>query len=157
LSTHEHKPAAAFDFASTTTGSKLGFERYVFLTSATLAGGISFELTIYLNPNKATMNAFGSFISFWAAFQSKALGFLVFGSESISLKNPDNSQIVAENTSGTPPGGLANDLATWKSFFSIEFKAYSACLTKGPAASNFYSVIVFFDYTSFLITPHLSA
>jgi hypothetical protein len=62
-------------------------------------------------------------MSFWAAFQSNCFGFLVFGSESIYLKNPDKSQMVAENTSGTPPGGLANDLATWKSFFSIEFKA----------------------------------
>lgn len=32
--------------------------------------------------------------------------------------------MVAEKTSGTPDGGLANDLATWKSFLSIEFKAY---------------------------------
>jgi hypothetical protein len=42
--------------------------------------------------------------------------------------------MVAENTSGTPAGGLAKDLAIWKSFFSIEFKASSACLTSGPAA-----------------------
>jgi len=90
-----------------------------------------------LKPSNAAINAFGSFISFWAAFQSNCFGFLVFGSESISLKNPDSSQIVAEKTYGTPPGGLAKDLATWKSFFSIEFKAYSACLTNGPAASNF--------------------
>jgi len=89
-----------------------------------------------LKPSKATIKAFGSFISFWAAFQSKAFGFL-FLSESISLKKPDNNQIVAENTSGTPPGGFANDLAIWKSFFSIEFSAYSACLTRGPAASSF--------------------
>lgn len=61
-------------------------------------------------------------MSFWAAFQSDCLGFL-FLSASISLKNPDNNHIVAPKTSGTPPGGLANDLATWKSFFSIEFKA----------------------------------
>jgi hypothetical protein len=90
--------------------------------------------TIYLNPSKAAIKAVGSFINFWAAFQSNALGFLVFGSESIYLKNPDNSQIVAEKTYGTPPGGLANDLAIWKSFFSIEFNAYSACFTNGPAA-----------------------
>ena len=136
FNTHEHKPAAAFDLASTTTGSKLGLERYVFLTSATLAAGTYPELTIYLNPNKACIKAFGSFINFWAAFQSACLGFL-FLSASISLKKPDNNQIVAPKTSGTPPGGFANDLATWKSFFSIEFKASSACLTKGPAASNF--------------------
>ena len=65
--------------------------------------------------------------------------------------------MVAEKTSGTPPGGFANDLAIWKSFLSIEFKASSACLTKGPAASNFYSVKAFFSSTSFLITAHLSA
>ena len=41
--------------------------------------------------------------------------------------------MVAENTSETP-GGLAKDLAIWKSFLSIEFKASSACLTSGPAA-----------------------
>lgn len=103
------------------------------------------------------MNAVGSFMSFWAAFQSNCLGFFVFGSESISLKKPDSNQMVAEKTSGTPPGGLANDLATWKSFFSIEFKASSACLTNGPAASSLCSVIAFFDYTSFLITAHFCA
>jgi len=62
---------------------------------------------------------------------------------------------VAENTSGTPAGGLAKDLAVWKSFFSIEFKASSACLTRGPAASSLVSVTVFFSSTSFLITEHL--
>jgi hypothetical protein len=31
---------------------------------------------------------------------------------------------VAEKTYGTPDGGFAKDLATWKSFLSIEFKAY---------------------------------
>jgi len=30
---------------------------------------------------------------------------------------------VAEKTYGTPAGGLANDLAIWKSFFSIELSA----------------------------------
>jgi len=74
-------------------------------------------LTIYLKPSKAAIKAVGSFINFCAAFQSKAFGFLVFGSESIYLKNPDRSQIVAEKTYGTPPGGFANDLAVWKSFF----------------------------------------
>ncbi len=102
------------------------------------------------------MKAFGSFISFWAAFQSNALGFL-FLSASIYLKKPESNQIVAPNTSGTPPGGLANDLAVWKSFFSIEFRAASAFATKGPAASNLASVVVFLDSTSALITPHLSA
>jgi hypothetical protein len=53
------------------------------------------------------------------------------------LKNPDKSQIVAEKTYGTPPGGLAKDLAVWKSFFSIEFNASSACFTSGPAAYSF--------------------
>jgi hypothetical protein len=104
------------------------------LTTATFAGGSSFALTTYLNPSKTAMKAFGSFITFCAAFQSNAFGFLVVLSESISLKNPDNSQIVAEKTYGTPPGGLAKDFAVWKSFFSIELSASSACLTKGPAA-----------------------
>ena len=65
--------------------------------------------------------------------------------------------MVAENTSGTPAGGFENDLATWKSFLSIESKASSACLTRGPAASSFSSVIAFFSSTSFLITAHFSA
>lgn len=68
------------------------------------------------------MNACGSFINFWDAFQSKAFGFFDL-SASIYLKKPDSSQMVAEKTSGTPVGGLANDFAIWKSFFSIEFKA----------------------------------
>lgn len=63
--------------------------------------------------------------------------------------------MVAEKTSGTPAGGFAKDLAIWKSFFSMEFKAYSACLTSGPAASSFSSVMVFLDSTSFLMTEHL--
>jgi hypothetical protein len=62
--------------------------------------------------------------------------------------------MVAAKTYGTPPGGLANDLAIWKSFFSMEFKASSACLTKGPAASSLFSVYVFFCYTSFFMTAH---
>ena len=70
-----------------------------------------------MNPSKAAIKAVGSFINFWAAFQSNCFGFFDFGSESIYLKNPDNNQIVAENTYGTPPGGFANDLAIWKSFF----------------------------------------
>lgn len=63
-----------------------------------LAKGISLALTVSLKPSKAAINAVGSFINFCAAFQSKAFGFLVFGSESIYLKNPESSQIVAENT-----------------------------------------------------------
>ena len=42
--------------------------------------------------------------------------------------------MVAEKTYGTPAGGFANDLATPKSFLLREFKAASACSTKGPAA-----------------------
>lgn len=85
------------------------------------------------------MKAEGSFISFCDAFQSNTFGFFAL-SESIYLQKPESNQIVAAKTYGTPPGGLANDLAIWKSFFSIEFKASSACLTKGPAASNLFSV-----------------
>jgi hypothetical protein len=62
--------------------------------------------------------------------------------------------MVAENTSGTPAGGLAKDLAIWKSFFSIELRASSACLTSGPAASSFSSVYFFFSSTSFLMIEH---
>ncbi len=53
-----------------------------------------------------------------------------------SGKNPANKYIVAENTSGTPGGGLAQDFAYVKSFFLIEFKAALACSTIGPAASR---------------------
>lgn len=73
--------------------------------------------TIYLKLSSAVMNACGSFMIFWDAFQSNCLGFLLVLSESISLKNPESNQIVAENTSGTPEGGLAKDFAVWKSFF----------------------------------------
>jgi hypothetical protein len=134
LTTHEHSPAAAFDLLTTTYGVNYGFERNYFLTYATFAGGNSLALTTYLNPSKTAINAFGSFMTFCAAFQSNALGFFVALSESISLKKPDNNQIVAPKTYGTPTGGLANDFAVWKSFFSIELSASSACLTKGPAS-----------------------
>lgn len=122
--THLHSPAAAFDLFSIISGLNSGDEMKSFLTVATLPGGTSPAFTIYLNPNRQAINAFGSFINFWADFHVQSFGFFEFLSKSISLKNEDSSHIVAENTSGTPVGGFANDLATWKSFLSIEFKAY---------------------------------
>jgi hypothetical protein len=86
----------------------------------------------------------GFFIIFVDAFQSKALGFFVL-SASISLKNPDNNQTAAEKTYGIPAGGAVKALQVSKSFFEIEFRASSACFTRGPAASSFVSVVDFFS------------
>ncbi len=135
--THEHKPAAAFDLFSIIAGSNSGFDKQSFLTTATFPGGNSPELTIYLNPKRAAINAFGSFINFWADFQLESFGFFEFLSKSTYLQKEESNHIVAAKTYGTPAGGFANDLATWKSFLSIEFNAYQACLTKGPAALSF--------------------
>lgn len=64
-----------------------------------------------LNPNNLCKNSSGFFIIFKAAFHSQLLGFLFLSISIASGQNPANSQITAENTSPTPPGGLENDLA----------------------------------------------
>lgn len=57
LMTQEHNPAAAFDFETTTAGSKAGSDKNSFLTKATFAAGSSLALTIYLKPKSAVMKA----------------------------------------------------------------------------------------------------
>jgi len=62
-------------------------------------------------------NYSGDFINFKQAFQSKFLGFLFLSISIASGKKPANKNTQAENTASTPEGGVAKDLAVWKSFF----------------------------------------
>jgi hypothetical protein len=62
--------------------------------------------------------------------------------------------MVAANTSGTPGGGFAQDLAVRKSSFLIESRAYLAYSIRGSAAFKSASVEVFFSSTSYLIIAH---
>lgn len=57
----------------------------------------------------------------------------------------------AAKTSGTPPGGFANDLAVTKSFFWIPCKDFFASSTNGIAANRSASVDSFLYVTSNLI------
>jgi len=102
-------------------------------------------------------NSSGDFIILRALFQSVPLGFLFLSTSIASGKKPANKYIVALKTSGTPGGGLAQDLAYWKSVFLILFRAALADSTSGIAASRSAYVEDFLNSTSFLITAHLSA
>ena len=64
-----------------------------------------------LYSNNLFKKSSGFFINFKAFFQSTALGFFLASTSIASGKNPANKYIVAENTSGTPGGGFAQDLA----------------------------------------------
>lgn len=61
------------------------------------------------------------------------------------------------NTSGTPAGGEAQDLAVVKSFLLIVSREERASATRGAAASRSLYVEVFFSSTSTLMTAHLFA
>jgi len=62
-------------------------------------------------------NSSGFFIIFRADFQSVALGRLFLSTSMASGKKEASKYIHEANTSGTPDGGLVQDLAVWKSFF----------------------------------------
>jgi len=63
------------------------------------------------NPSNLFKNSSGDFIIFNEDFQLTSLGFLDLSTSIPSGKNPANKYMQAANTSGTPPGGLAQDLA----------------------------------------------
>lgn len=65
--------------------------------------------------------------------------------------------MVAAKTSGTPPGGLDQDLAVLKSSFLMESSADLAYSTNGIAASRSFIVDCFYASTLTLMTAHLSA
>ncbi len=100
---------------------------------------------------KRVTNSSGFFIIFTAAFHSKDLGFLFLSTSIFSFQCPAIKSIQEANTSGTPAGGLVNDLAIVKSFFWIPCKDSLAYSIKGTAALRSASVDSFLAVTSVLI------
>jgi hypothetical protein len=156
FTTHSQIPLAALDLDFITSGSKLGIDKNSFLTKATFGADTRFWSTVSLKLMSLVRKSSGFFINFKLLFQSQVLGFLFLSTSIASGQNPASIQIQAENTSPTPPGGLLKDLAVWKSFLEMEFKAAFACSIKGPAASRSASVEAFFSVTSSLILAQLS-
>jgi len=75
--------------------------------------------TILPKSYKRYTNSSGDFIILTDAFHSTDLGFLFLSTSIISFQCPAIRKATHANTSGTPVGGLANDLAVEKSFFYI--------------------------------------
>ena len=111
LMTQEQTPLAAGDLDSMTSGLKWSRARNMDFTAWTLEAGTWLASTMSLKDFSFSTNCSGFFINFTEDFQSQALGFLFLSMSMASGKNPARRNTVAENTSGTPAGGLDQDLA----------------------------------------------
>ena len=127
------------------------------LTILTFPGTTPLSSTIFPKSYNLFKNSSGFFISFNDAFHSTDFGFLFLSISIASAQCPAIKYIAAANTSGTPPGGFANDLAVTKSPFLIPYNDLLASSTKGIAAAKSFSVDSFLAKTSVLIFPHFSA
>lgn len=157
LITHEQIPLAAPDLTSIISTLKSSLLINWSFTILTLLGTTWFSSTILPKSYNLFNNSSGFFISFKADFHSKDFGFLFLSISIASGQCPAINNIAAAKTSGTPPGGLVNDLAVTKSFFWIPYKDFLASSTKGIAAAKSFSVDSFLAVTSSLIYWHLDA